>query len=135
MTDAGAFHWNELQTRDIKKAKDFYKKTLGWSYDDMPMSAQTDPGEMYGAYAIIKSGDKMIGGMFEMKGPMFDGVPENWFSYVAVADVDKLMKKVKDAGGKVIREPWDVPNVGRIAIVADSNGAVQGWMVPAPGSM
>lgn len=129
MTAHGAVHWNELNTRNVKKAKEFYKKTLGWSYDDMPMD------EMYGTYTVVKSGDKMIGGMFEMKGPMFEGVPENWFTYFAVDDVDKMMKKAKDAGGTVMREPWDVPNVGRIAIVKDSNGAVQGWITPAPGGM
>jgi predicted enzyme related to lactoylglutathione lyase len=128
MTEHGAVHWNELNTRDAKKAKEFYKKTLGWGYDDMPM------GEM-GTYTIIKSGDKMIGGIWEMKGPTFDGVPENWFTYFAVDDIDKMMKKVKDAGGSVVREPWDVPTVGRIAIIKDSNGAPQGWMTPAPGSM
>src|SRR6476646_4632559 len=107
MTAHGAVHWNELQTHNVKKAKEFYKKTLGWSYDDQAM------GETYGTYTVIKSGDKMIGGMFEMKGPMFDGVPESWFTYFAVEDVDKMLKKAKDAGGTVVREPWDVPNVGR----------------------
>ena len=129
MAEHGSFYWNELMTRDVKKAKDFYKKTLGWTYDDMPM------GDMYGTYTIIKSGDKMVGGMFKMDGPMFDGVPQSWFTYVAVDDLDKRLKKVKDAGGKVMREPWDVPGVGRIAIVTDSGGATQGWMVPAPGGM
>ena len=130
MTAHGAFHWNELMTRDVKKAKDFYKKTLGWTYDDMPMG-----DEMYGAYTIIKMGDQMVGGMFKMDGSMFEGMPETWFTYVAVDDLDKRLKKVKEAGGKVMREPWDVPNVGRIAIVADPGGAAQGWMVPAPVSM
>lgn len=130
MTDHGAVHWNELNTRNVKKAKEFYKKTLGWSYDDMPMG-----DEMYGTYTIAKVGDKMVGGMFEMKGPMFEGVPENWFTYFAVDNIDKMLKKVKDAGGTVLRDPFDVAGVGRIAIIKDSNGAVQGWMTPAPGSM
>ena len=129
MTAHGAFHWNELATRDVKKAKDFYKKTLGWQYDDMPM------GDMYGTYTIVKSGDQMVAGMFEMKGKDFDGQPESWLSYIAVDDVDKRLKKVKEAGGKILREPWDVPNVGRMAMIALPGGAVQGWMVPAPGSM
>jgi uncharacterized protein len=127
MTAPGAFHWNELQSRNLKKAKDFYAKTLGWKYDEMPM------GDMYGTYTIIKANGEQVGGMFEMKGPMFDGVPESWFTYVAVDDIDKVIKKVKAAGGKVLREPWDVEGVGRIAIVQDANGATQGWMVPAPG--
>jgi predicted enzyme related to lactoylglutathione lyase len=130
MTEHGAVHWNELNTRNVSKAKEFYKKTLGWNYDDMPMG-----GGMPGTYTIIKSGDKMVGGMFEMNGPMFEGIPENWFTYFAVDDIDKMLKKVKDAGGMVIRDPFDVANVGRIAIIRDSNGAAQGWMTPAPGSM
>src|SRR5581483_4453746 len=88
MTAPGAFHWNELQSRNIKKAKDFYAKTLGWKYEDMPMG-----DDMYGTYTIIKANGEQVGGMFEMKGPMFEGVPETWFSYVAVKDVDAAVKK------------------------------------------
>jgi len=84
---------------------------------------------------VVKAGDQMVAGMFKMDGPMFEGQPESWFSYVAVDDLDKRLKKVRESGGKVIREPWEVPNVGRIAIVQTPGGAVQGWMVPAPGGM
>jgi len=126
MTAHGAFHWNELMTRDAKKAKNFYGKTLGWTFEDMPMGDMT--------YTIIKSNGQMVGGMMEMKGPMFDGVPEHWFSYIAVDDVDKRLKMLKAEGGKVVREPWDAEGVGRIAMVSDSNGAAQGWMTPADGT-
>ena len=125
MTAFGAFHWNELMTRDVKKSKDFYSKTLGWTYEDMPMAG------MDGNYTVIKLNGEMVGGMLPIGGPMFEGVPESWFAYIAVDDLDKRLKKLKDAGGKVIREPWDVPGVGRIAIVSDAGGAAQGWMVPA----
>jgi hypothetical protein len=40
---------------------------------------------------------------------------------------------LKEAGGSVMRDPFDVPEVGRIAIVADPGGAAQGWMTPADG--
>jgi uncharacterized protein len=126
MTAHGAFHWNELMTRNPQKAKDFYGKTLGWTFEDMPMGPEM-------TYTIIKSNGEMVGGMMEMKGPMFDGVPEHWFSYVAVDDVDKRVKKLKDAGGKVVREAWDVPDIGRIVIVTDPSGVAQGWMTPAEG--
>ncbi len=125
MTAHGFFHWNELMTRDVAKAKDFYAKSLGWTYEDMPM------GEMYGTYTIIKSGDQMVGGMFKMDGPMFEGVPESWFTYVAVDDVEKRVKKLKEAGGKVMRDPWDVPGIGRMVIISTPGGASQGWMKPA----
>ncbi len=127
MTAHGAFHWNELLTRDVAKAKDFYKKTLGWTYDDMPM------GDMYGTYTIIKSGEAQVGGMFQMDGPAFSNTPDGWFSYVAVDDLKKRLKKLKDAGGTVVREPFDVEGIGSIAIVSIPGAGMQGWMVPTPG--
>jgi len=131
MTDHGMVHWTELQTRDVKKAKDFYGKSLGWSFNDMPMGTGA-------AYPIIMMGSKMVGGISDMNAMMGEaakGMPEHWFTYFAVDDLDKRLKALKAAGGKVLREPWDVPGVGKMAIVADSGGATQGWMVPtSPGS-
>lgn len=126
MTAHGAFHWNELMTRDIEKSKDFYGKTLGWTFEDMPM-----PGDMN--YTIVKSNGQMVGGMFPLAASAFDGMPECWFSYIAVDDLDSRLEKLKAAGGTVHREPFEVPGVGRIAIVADPAGVGQGWMVPAEG--
>jgi hypothetical protein len=83
-------------------------------------------------YWICMMGDQPVGGIFTMAGSEFEGMPEHWFTYVAVDDVDKAVSDAKASGGKVHREPWDVPEVGRIAIVADPNGAVMGWMTPAP---
>ena len=37
MTTHGHFHWNELVTRDVEKAKKFYGGTIGWTFDAMPM--------------------------------------------------------------------------------------------------
>ncbi|WP_421725537.1 VOC family protein [Bauldia sp.] len=126
MTAHGAFHWNELMTRDSAKAKDFYGKTLGWTFEDMPMPEMV--------YTVIRSGDETVGGMFEMSGPGFDGMPDHWMSYIAVDDIDKRVQALKDAGGTVMREPWDVEGVGRIALVADPGGAAQGWMTPSDNS-
>lgn len=126
MTDHGMVHWTELQTRDVKKAKDFYGKSLGWTYNDMPMGQS--------AYPIIMAGEKMVGGISDIAAmsEATKGLPDHWFTYFAVDNLDKRLKALKAAGGKVLREPYDVPGVGKIAIVADAGGAAQGWMVPAP---
>ena len=52
-------------------------------------------------------------------------------TYLAVDDVDAETNKVTGMGGTVIREPFDVPGVGRIAIVMDPGKAVVGIMTPA----
>jgi len=85
MTAHGHFHWNELVTRDVEKAKKFYGSTVGWTFDGMPMPD--------GTYWVAKMGDQPVGGLFPIAGPQWDGVPEHWMSYLAVDDVDARVKK------------------------------------------
>lgn len=126
MTTHGQFHWNELMTHDAAKATKFYTDTVGWTFDAMPMA-----GTMYGeTYWVAKAGDAFAGGIFEMKGPDFANVPDHWVPYLSVDDIDARVKKAKAAGANVIREPFDVPGVGRIAILKEPGGAVVGWMTP-----
>ncbi len=124
MTEHGHFHWNELMTRDAEAAKTFYSETLGWTFESWDM------GEG-GMYWVAMAGDKPVGGVFEMKGPDFEGVPENWAAYIAVDDIDARLDKARAHGIAVIREPFDVPQVGRIARFREPGGAVIGWMTPA----
>jgi predicted enzyme related to lactoylglutathione lyase len=49
-------------------------------------------------------------------------------SYVHVSDVDAAVQKVSASGGKVLHPCFDVPDVGRIAVVQDPGGAVIGIM-------
>ena len=125
MAEHGTFNWNELNTRDVEKAKKFYAKTIGWTFEGMPMEK--------GTYWVAKAGDNMVGGIFDMNSiGLPKEVPEHWMSYLAVDDVDKRLAEAKKAGATVIREPFDVPGTGRIAILKEPGGAVVGWMTPAP---
>jgi uncharacterized protein len=119
----GTFHWNELMTHDVGRAKQFYQDTIGWSFDSMPMG----PGM---TYWIAKQGDKPVGGLFEMNGPDFQNVPDGWMAYLAVDDVDARVKKATAAGAKIMRPAFDVPGVGRIAILKEPGGAAIGWITP-----
>lgn len=124
MITHGHFYWNELNTRDAKKAMEFYGHSLGWTFDEMQM----DQGD---TYYICMDGDQAVGGIFTMPSPEFDGIPEHWFSYIAVDDIDKRVEKAVEAGAKIVRAPFDADGVGRIAIIQDVNGANLGWMTPA----
>lgn len=120
----GHFYWNELMTRDVESAKTFYAKTLGWTYEDMPMPD--------GTYHIVKDGGPApIAGIMQIPKDAPAETPPHWFSYIAVDDVDKRVASLQKAGGKVIKPAFDVPGVGRIAMVGDSTGAMMGWMTPA----
>src|SRR5208282_1422405 len=87
-------------------------------------------GEYPGAgtkYTLWKNQGKDIGGL--MKRPM-ESIPPQWLAYVTVADANATAKKAGEAGGKVVTPPFDVPTVGRIAVLQDPQGAALGIIQP-----
>jgi predicted enzyme related to lactoylglutathione lyase len=120
----GHFYWNELMTRDAERDKKFYADALGWSFEGMPMPD--------GTYWVAKVGDVPVGGLFPISAPQFAGVPEGWMGYIAVDDVDARVKKAQTLGAKLMKPIFDVPGVGRIAVLMEPGGAAIGWMTPAP---
>jgi predicted enzyme related to lactoylglutathione lyase len=122
MWSHGSFYWNELMARDVERAKTFYSATIGWTFEAMPMPN--------GTYWVAKMGDKPVGGIFPMVGPEFSGMQEGWASYLAVDDVDARLRTAIAAGAKTIREPFEVPGVGRIAILQEPGGAMIYWITP-----
>ena len=125
MTSHGYFHWNELMAHDVEKAKKFYAATIGWTFD-----AMSTPN---GTYWVATMGDTPVGGIFPMVGPDFADMPEQWVSYLAVDDVDARVKQATAAGAKVMQPPFDIPDVGRIAILREPGGAMIAWITPANG--
>jgi predicted enzyme related to lactoylglutathione lyase len=120
----GRFHWNELMTRDVERAKRFYRDCIGWSFDAMAMP----DGRTY--WCAMLEGQP-VAGVFPLDAPAFDGVPEGWMSYLAVDDVDRRVDMAVWAGARLMRPIFDVPGVGRIAILTEPGGAGIGWMTPA----
>ncbi len=110
--DQGRFVWFECITKDVKKAKAFYTEVFGWKVEPMEMAGGK-------TYDLLKKGDTPLGGFME---PMMEGVPSHWMSYLSVDDVDASLAKVEQAGGKSLVKAFDVPGVGRIAPVQDSEG-------------
>ena len=123
MASHGNFHWNELLTADAERAKRFYSEIIGWTFDGMPMP----DGDTY--WIAMMSG-KPVAGIFPTNRPAYKGLPEAWMSYLAVDDVDARVKKAVAAGAKLMKPIFDVPNVGRIAILTEPGGAGVGWITP-----
>jgi uncharacterized protein len=120
----GKFVWNELNTQDTERARKFLGDTLGWTFEAMSIPD--------GDYWIIKNGEERAGGTFDlsqMKG--CENIPEHWLSYVAVDDVDARYKKALANGAKEGRAPFDIPEVGRIAILQQPGGGTVAWFKPA----
>lgn len=114
----GMFCWFEYGTTDAAAAKVFYTELFGWDAFDVPM-----PGESDGSYTLLQVDDAAIAGLYELAGPQFEGVPSHWMSYVNVVSADESVAKAESLGGTVVQAPMDVPDVGRMALLADPAGA------------
>lgn len=121
----GSIAWHELNTRHVEANRAHYSAVYGWSWEEGPM-----PGG--GTYYVAKLGDDMVAGMFDMTGqPGMDEMMDHWMIYLAVDDCDAAASAVTEHGGVVLRPPFDVPTVGRFAIVQDAGGAAFGIMQDA----
>jgi len=109
----------ELNTNDVKKAKDFYGKLFDWKLEDMP-----SPG---GGYTMIRVGEGTGGGM--MKNPI-PGAPSFWLSYVAVDDIEAATKKAKSLGAQIMKDVTPVMDYGWLSIITDPTGATLGLWKP-----
>ena len=107
----GTFVWFELVTDDIPAAKGFYPETIGWKAKDIEMNGTP--------YTMLAKDDVPQCGV--MNPPQ--AAPNHWTSYLSVPDVDATLAKVKKHGGKVLMDPITIPNIGKMALVADPQGA------------
>ncbi len=123
VNEDGCFGWNELGTRDVPAAREFYGKVFGWTVEEQEM-----PG--MGTYHIWKDGEEVRGGMIDMTGMAPDEAPPHWLVYFTVADADAAAETTKAAGGQVLNGPIDI-SVGRIVMLADPQGAFLAVMAPS----
>ena len=119
----GTFHWNELRTRHAAKIMKFYTAALGWTFERMATPAGED-------YWLAMAGGQPVAGLFTLVPGQFDNVPESWIGYIAVDDVDARVAKALKAGAKLMMPIFDIPNVGRVAMLMEPGGAGIGWMTP-----
>jgi uncharacterized protein len=111
----GAFSWSELTTPNPKAASEFYGGLFGWTFKPMAMPE--------GEYILASVGSESVGGLMSPS-PGAPPMPPSWGVYVTVADCDASVAKAKSLGGQLCSGPFDVPGVGRMAVLQDPQGAV-----------
>jgi predicted enzyme related to lactoylglutathione lyase len=122
----GSFVWYELLTPDPDGAKAFYDQVVGWN---IAAEAQFPNG-----YRMIgRSDGKSAGGVMPINDEMRDhGAKPTWLGYLSVADADLVADAILADGGQVHLPPFDIPGVGRMAMVTDPWGAPFYIMRPIP---
>src|SRR6185295_112641 len=114
----GTFCWVELGTSDASGAKDFYTKLFWWGYVDNPMGPDM-------VYTMLKLDGKDVGALYQLMPDMVkQGIPPHWLSYVFVTSADETAAKAKELGATLMKEPFDVFDIGRMAVIQDPTGAV-----------
>jgi uncharacterized protein len=119
----GKFIWYELATTDTGAAKRFYGDVVGWGTEEYGGAGMT--------YVRWTAAGQAIGGLV----PLSDearkrGAPPHWVAYVMVDDVDATVALAKSLGGTSCVPAMDIPTVGRIAVIADPDGAVIALITP-----
>ncbi|MDX2202613.1 MAG: VOC family protein [Hyphomicrobiaceae bacterium] len=119
----GHFHWNELRTRNVETVKAFYAACIGWTFQRTATPEGQD-------YWLAMEGGVPVAGLFQLTSPRFDAVPESWIPFLAVDDVDTRVAKAVTAGATLMMPAFNVPGVGRIAMLMEPGGAGIGWITP-----
>jgi uncharacterized protein len=100
----------ELNTPDPAKAKDFYGKIAGWTFDDMDM------GEG-GTYSVFKPSEGPGGGIFSVP-----DAPRQWLPYIGVKDLKASTDQAESLGARIIVRDQPVPGHGSFSIIVDPTG-------------
>jgi uncharacterized protein len=112
----GTPSYAELTTPDQAAAKEFYGALFGWELEDAELDGD-------GYYVAARLAGDMVAGIAGQQ-PGMEGQPAFWGVYLAVDDVDAVTARVAEAGGTVVAEPFDVMDLGRMAVIQDPTGAL-----------
>ncbi|MBZ4021232.1 glyoxalase/bleomycin resistance/extradiol dioxygenase family protein [Rhodobacter sp. TJ_12] len=115
--------WFELSVADLEAAQRFYGPLIGWAWSRAEMEGLD--------YRLACRGADMVAGGFPLDACP-PGTPPNWMIYISVEDCDATAQLCTALGGKVWKEPADIPGTGRFAILGDPQGAVIGIMQLEP---
>lgn len=106
----GKVIWHDLVTPDMDQAKAFYGELLGWTFEDVA-----------GGYALALNGTQPVAGIAKLNSAWNNSY---WIPLVSVPNVDAAAQETNQAGGEILREPFDLVGRGRVAVVRDPQGAV-----------
>ena len=114
----GSFCWPELATSDQKAGTAFYVKLFDWKQNDQDMG----PAGVYSMFQL--RGRDVAAGASLRPEEKQHGVPPHWNTYISVANADAAVKRAQELGAKILAPAFDVMDAGRMAVLADPEGAV-----------
>ncbi|MDE0268895.1 MAG: VOC family protein [Acidimicrobiaceae bacterium] len=115
----GSFNWVDVCTTDTEVAKSFYSELFGLDFQD-------DSADEDNIYTIgYKNGLPVLGMMTKTPDMTAGGMPDCWETYISVDDIEKTVAAIPEAGGRLLGPVMNAASgAGRLAVIADPNGAV-----------
>ena len=119
---AGVPCWVDTAQPDPDAAMRFYGALFGWEFDGPGPMAGPGGGDPAGQYFVAQLRGRDVAGVSSQPS---EGAPSTpaWNTYIWVDSADNTAKKVVNAGGSAVVAPFDVPPAGRMAVLADPQGA------------
>jgi hypothetical protein len=111
----GTPNWVDLGTPDLDAAKEFYGGLFGWTF--------AGTGPEHGYYTLCLLDGLPVAGLGPLQDP---AAPSMWSTYLAADDADHTAGRIRDAGGRVLVEPLDIAEAGRLLYAVDPTGAAFG---------
>jgi hypothetical protein len=114
---AGVPCWVDTDQPDAEGAVEFYGGLFGWEFDHRLLEDSPD------RYYVARLRGREVAAVASRQ----EGAPDTpvaWNTYIAVDSADQAAAKIKEAGGSVVMEPFDVLDAGRMAVCSDPAGAV-----------
>jgi predicted enzyme related to lactoylglutathione lyase len=118
VNEPGCWTWNNLMTRDVDAAKDFYGQVFGWRAEQ----PEGVPDYIWNWHLDGQRWPEGLGGLMRMGAEMPSDAPPHWQVYLVVENMDAALEKNNGAGGSLIFGPIDIP-IARMAVVFDPQGA------------
>jgi predicted enzyme related to lactoylglutathione lyase len=108
--------WVDVTSPDLDKTIEFYGDLFGWEAHRVPQPEA-------GGYTMFTLRDLYVAAGSP---PQQEGMPSHWTTYIASDDVDDTAAKIRDAGGTVLMDPFDIFDSGRMTVAQDPTGAIFG---------
>ncbi|MEZ4462945.1 MAG: VOC family protein [bacterium] len=108
----GRFVWYELMSSDTERSAAFYTELFGWTISQMEMPK--------GVYHVLREGEDGIAGMYAI--PEGEAIPDHWIGYIS-GEPDSVAARTRAFEGQVLVPPQTVPEVGKMTVLMDPQGA------------
>jgi hypothetical protein len=118
-TSIGYISWLDLTVADASATRDFYQTVVGWSAQDIEVQ---DASESYADYKMLGGDGNPAAGVRHARGAN-QGLPPIWMLYLPVGDLAESLRRVRESGGKIIKETTGADTGYVYAVVQDPVGA------------